>query len=127
MKKGCFIKFIIGLTIITAAILYILQNYFNEFILNPGREFIKDQVISSLDDDMKNVKNSIQKDSLKILLTAFIDEELDSTKEFSNRHFDWLQETVEEVSRDSLINTNELKQIEQLLNLKKLNERPEKN
>jgi hypothetical protein len=127
MKKGCFIKFIIGLTIITAAILYILQNYFNEFILNPGREFIKDQVISSLDDDMKNVKNSIQKDSLKILLTAFINEELDSTKEFSNRHFDWLQETVEEVSRDSLINTNELKQIEQLLNLKKLNERPEKN
>ena len=63
MKKGCFVKSIILLTVLTAVLLYLINYKFNDIIINPGKNFIINQVTQ----EMEFVKSSPEKDSLKEL------------------------------------------------------------
>jgi hypothetical protein len=38
MKKSCFIQVIIFLTILTAAIVYFIDNHFQDVVVNPGKK-----------------------------------------------------------------------------------------
>ena len=46
MKKSCFPKFIIIFTVVLAAIIYLVQNKFDELFLEKGKEF----VLSAIED-----------------------------------------------------------------------------
>jgi hypothetical protein len=118
LKKGCFVKVIVVLTIFTAAVLYIAQNHFDEFFLEPGRGIIKGFFISELDNEFAFVKNNPEKDSLKILLTNFIESEIDSSRNISNKQFDWLVDSIKIIISDSLVTPKELNQMRELLSNK---------
>ena len=67
MKKGCFIKSIIILTILVAVIAYIVRHRFNDLILIPEQYIIN----KGLNDKIKDLNESPEKDSLKVLLREY--------------------------------------------------------
>ena len=72
MKKGCFIKAIIVLTIVVASITYILQNKFNDYIFTPGKKIILPLFVKEFKSKLTYVKDSPQKDSLYVMLKTFM-------------------------------------------------------
>ena len=72
MKKGCFLKFIIIFTIFVAAILYLVQNKFDEFFVKPGKKILLSVLNEKWDEELSYVKDSIEKDSLKILINEYL-------------------------------------------------------
>ncbi len=114
MKKGCFLKFIIIFTITLAAILYLVQNKFDELFLEPGKEIILTAIEDSWNTELEYVKDSIEKDSLKSLLHFYVS----GIQSFDYLH-DKRTETVinylEQTFQDSLIDTEELSHINKLI------------
>lgn len=115
MKKGCFIKSIILLTIVTAAILYIVNHKLNEVIMNPGKGLI----ISEINRDLDHVKASPEKDSLKILIKNYV-EGLKSVKKLSDKSFGDFFDSVKIAIRDSAIDSNEFKSLSRILKRRNL-------
>ncbi len=115
MKKGCFIKSVIILTIITAALLYIINNKFNQFIFNPGKKIIIEQINSDLD----YVKDSPEKDSLKTLIKNYV-ENMRSVKNISDKSFKNFFDSVKVAIRDSIIDRREYKSLSRILKRKHL-------
>ncbi|MEJ2493402.1 MAG: hypothetical protein P8Y79_03650 [Ignavibacteriaceae bacterium] len=72
MKKGCFLKFIIIFTIFVAVILYLVQNKFDEFFVKPGKKILLSVLNEKWDEELSYVKDSIEKDSLKILINEYL-------------------------------------------------------
>ncbi len=111
MKKGCFVKLIVALTIITAVITYLIRNRFNDFILVPGRYFIN----RSLDENFNKFKDSPEKDSLKILIRSYVNgiKKDDITSGKSIGEFADSIKTI--LGNDSVITRENLKNIKELL------------
>ena len=86
MKKGCFLKIIIILTILIAAILYVVENHFDDFIRKPGEKIIKDLVFKDVNREMEYVKNSPEKDSLKVMINSFIYNKIHKEHTEDRRH-----------------------------------------
>ncbi len=110
MKKGCFIKSIIILTILVAAIAYIVRHRFNELILLPGRYFIS----KGLNENMDYIKPSPEKDSLKILIRDYVTG-LKHINKTSSKSIEAFADSLRFIVRDSVINKDELNQIKEII------------
>jgi hypothetical protein len=126
MRKGCFIKIIIVLTIFVAALLYIIQNHLDDWVINPAKEFFSELFVSGVDDELSFIEESPEKDSLRILLKDYLQDKFTSTKELSNKDIDWLVDSVKFVVTDSIITQDDLNKIRNLIKQKGY-ERPEEN
>jgi hypothetical protein len=123
MKKGCFIKFIVFLTIFVAAAIYIVQTKLDDWVLKPGKGIIKEVFNNSWEKDMVHVKPSAEKDSLKILITKYIDDI--SSADISDDKMEKIKNTIIISAADSIIDKNELKNLRNLFRVN--NERSKKN
>ncbi|MFO7524184.1 MAG: hypothetical protein R6W68_01900 [Ignavibacteriaceae bacterium] len=85
MKKGCFIKSIIILTIFVGAISYIVQYKLDDWILNPAKKIFIPVIENSMKEKYEFIYDSPEKDSLISFISSFIEntdllEEADSLK-----------------------------------------------
>lgn len=117
MKKGCFVKIIIVLTIVVAGITYIVQNRFEDFIFKPGKKLIAPMFLKNFDEQLKDVKNSPQKDSLKALVADYI-EGAQNLKELSEDSLRVFFKSIDYTIVDSVITNAELDKIKKLLDKK---------
>jgi len=118
MKKGCFLKIIIALTIIIAAILYIVQNHLDDVVINPAKKVISDFIVSGADKQLNYIKETPEKDSLRILLKYYMKDKISKSKTINTDDLDWLIDSIKVVVVDSLITIDELNKIKELINLK---------
>ena len=125
MKKGCFIKGIIFLTIIVASITYIVQNKFNDFIFKPGKKIILPIFVNDFKKNLNYVKDTPQKDSLNLLLKNYL-KEAKNIKELSDSSLKPLVREIYSITSDSIISSAELKNIRDFIKTRKQNERSEK-
>ena len=110
MKKGCFIRSVFVLTIITGVIVYLVQTKW---------DFIKNMLAKvprkGIEKTLVKFKESPEKDTLKALLDDFFTKRLVNFNQLNNNMFDPLVTSLKESSPDSLINRNKLNQIKQIL------------
>jgi len=125
MKKGCFLKIIIILTILIAAVLYVVENHFDDFIRNPGEKIIKDLVFKDVNREMEYVKNSPEKDSLKVMINSFIYNKIHKEHKLNTGEIENIVDSVQEVLKDSTISAAELENLKSIFK-KELNERSKK-
>jgi len=118
MKKGCFIKIIIVLTIIIAAILYILQNHLDDVVINPGKKLISDLIVGGIDDELNYIRETPEKDSLRFLLKEYLKDKITKTKEINTGDLNWIIDSIKVIVTDTLITQNNLNRIKELINLK---------
>ena len=113
MKKSCFLRIIIFLTILTAVILYLVTNKFNEVILNPGKSLI----INQINRNLNYVKDSPEKDSLQVLIKDYIlgIKKVDSLSESSIGEF---VDSLKVALKDSVIDNKEYKSLYKILKSK---------
>ena len=114
MKKGCFIKSIIILTVLVAAILYIIQNHLDDLV-KPGKKIIKDLVMSDIEDDFAYVKSGPEKDSLKSILENYLSEKIENADKITDKDFDWLAVYLGKLAEDSVIDEPELEKFKELI------------
>lgn len=122
MKSGCFLKSIIILTILIAAILYIVQHK-SELFFKPGKKIISGVFMDNWDKDFNFVKNTPEKSELRQSLKTFIDS-LKMKDIPDEKELDKIALMVKAAAVDSIISASELKEISENLKLLK-NERPE--
>jgi hypothetical protein len=113
MKKGCFIQLIIVITIITAAVVYIIQNHFDDLVLNPGKKMLSGFILEEFDDKFDFVKPSPEKDSLKVMMNNIILTKIDRDKKISSDDFREFFNSINHVFADSIITRAELDEIKQ--------------
>lgn len=114
MKKGCFLKFIIIFTIVLAAILYLVQNKFDDLFLQKGKELVLSVIEDSWDTELGYIENSPEKDSLKNLLHYYISG-VESSKNLTNERTEDVINYLEQTFKDSLIDNEELSHINKLI------------
>ncbi len=114
MKKGCFLKFIIIFTIVLAAGLYLIQNNFEEFFSQPGKELILSVIENEWDGAFNYVKESVKKDSLKTLLNYYVSG-VKSTEQLADYNIEKIADFLESTFKDSLISDEELSRISNLI------------
>ncbi|GMR25410.1 MAG: hypothetical protein BMS9Abin39_0706 [Ignavibacteria bacterium] len=114
MKKGCFLKFIIIFTIVLAAGLYLIQNKFEEFFFQPGKELILSVIENEWDGAFNYVKESVKKDSLKTLLNYYVSG-VKSTEQLADYNIEKIADFLESTFKDSLISDEELSRISNLI------------
>ena len=110
MKKSCFIRSIFILTIITGVIVYLVQtkwDYIKIMLADVPRKGIEKTLV--------RFKESPEKDSLKALLDDFFSKRLVKFHQISNKMFDPLVTSLNEISSDSLIDSDKLNDIKQIL------------
>jgi ribosomal protein L19E len=110
MKKSCFIRSIIILTILTAVILYLVTHKFNEVVLNPGKSLI----INQINRNLEYVKDSPEKDSLQALIKSYIlgVKKVDNLSEASIGEF---VDSLKVALSDSVIDKHEYKSLYKIL------------
>ncbi len=134
MKKGCFLKSIVVLTIIIAAILYLVEHKYKDLIVNPGKGLLKSIALTEVDKKFDNVKETPQKDSLQILIKEFVENKInkigenkDSTKEgkkninikFDDDEIDakmeMLMDSLNVYLKDNIVDDTDLQKVIELL------------
>ncbi|MGD1007655.1 MAG: hypothetical protein ABR980_10545 [Ignavibacteriaceae bacterium] len=110
MKKGCFLRTIIIITILTAVVLYLITHKFNEVILNPGKSLI----ISQINRDMEYVKDSPEKDSLQLLIKDYI-RGIKKVDNLSDKSIGEFLDTLKIALSDSVIDKREYKSLYKIL------------
>ena len=114
MKKGCFITTIVVSTILVGAGLYIFQNHFDDFVLNPGKKWIAGFVKDELDAKLISVIDSPEKHELKKLIKEY-SENAEALKKVKEKDIDKLIAEIESAMLDSIIQKTELEEIKQLI------------
>ncbi len=110
MKKGCFIKSIIILTIFVAVIAYFVRNRFNDLILIPERYIVN----KGLNDRIKDFNESPEKDSLKVLISEFAHK----VKRFdpvSRKSFEAVSDSLKDILNDSIITYDDINRIKKII------------
>jgi hypothetical protein len=122
LKKGCFVKIIIVLTILVAAVLYIAQNYMDELIINPGKRIIKNVATNEFNKKLENVKQTPEKDSLIILFNDFIEKKFEKIKKININNGNYKEEDIDnffgsinKYLRDSIISETDLLKIKNIM------------
>jgi len=118
MKKGCFLKTVIIMTIIIASVLYIFQNKFDEIFIGSGKKFILSVFEDKWAKELNYVQDNPEKDSLKLLIKFYI-ADTKSAEEISNEETDFFFQILKNSFKDSLIDKTELSEITNLI--KRLN------
>lgn len=117
-KKGCFLKVIIVLTIVIAAILYIVQNHLDDVVINPAKKVISTFITNGVFKQLTYIKNTPEKDSLKILLNNYLKDKITKAKSLNTSDLDWLIDSIKVAVTDSLITKEDLNKIKELINIK---------
>lgn len=115
MKKGCFLKVIIILTILTAAVLYIVQNHFDELILNPGKKIVKSIMMSGVEENLANVKENIEKDSTRFLIENYINNAFSEKNEINSNEIEWIIDSLNFYIQDSIIDNSDFQKIKEII------------
>jgi type IV secretory pathway VirD2 relaxase len=110
MKKSCFIRSVFVLTIITGVIVYLVQTKWDTI-----KNLLADVPRKGIEKTLVKYKESPEKDTLKALLDDFFTKRLINFNQLNNNMFDPLVTSLKESSHDSLINTEKLNQIKQIL------------
>jgi|CZKP01.1.fsa_nt_gi hypothetical protein len=110
MKKGCFIRSIFILTIITGVIVYLVQTKWDTI-----KNMLADVPRKGIEKTLVKYKESPEKDTLKALLDDFFTKRLVNFNQLNNNMFDPLVKSLKEYSPDSLVNRDKLNQIKQIL------------
>ena len=110
MKKGCFIRSIFVLTIITGVIVYLIQTKWDII-----KNMLADVPRKGIEKTLVKFKESPEKDTLKTLLDDFFTKHLVNFNQLNNKMFEPLVTSLNESSPDSLINRYKLNQIKQIL------------
>ena len=126
MKKGCFIKSIIVITILTAVIVYIVKYKFDDFILKPGKELLSGVIIDEWVKEIDVVKDSPEKDSLKSMVSKLISE-IESKEVLFDDNFKSIMSVVSASVQDSIIEISELNYISEKIKKELQNERSTQN
>lgn len=125
MKKGCFLQAVIIGTVLIAAVVYIIENKFDEWFLKPGKELLLTEIVKNWDDDLKYIYESEQKDSLKKLLTYYVDN-INSLDELTAMDEKSFVIEFDSVIEDSLISKEEISKLTRLVE-KEINEKSKSN
>ena len=115
MKKGCFVKLVIIVTILIGAAVYIVENKFDEFIFKPAKKIIISEINDEWNNNLKFIKNSAEKDSLKTLFLEYMNN-IKSVNDFSKKNNEKVLDILKQTFKDSIIDKNELKQFQKLIN-----------
>lgn len=110
MKKGCFIKSIIILTIFVAVIAYFVRHRFNDLILIPEQYIVK----KGLNDKIKDLSESPEKDSLKVLIKEYANK----VKRFdpaSTKSFEAVSDSLRVILNDNIITHEDIKRIKKII------------
>jgi len=114
LKKGCFLKFIIIFTIVIAAIIYLVQNKFDELFLEQGKEFVLSAIEENWNTELGYVTDSPEKDSLKNLLHFYISG-IQSAKHLSDERTEAVINYLDQTFKDSVVDFGELSNINELI------------
>ena len=125
MKKGCFIKTVIIGTVLIAAVVYIIENKLEDWVISPGKKFVLNKIVQNWDKELKYVYASPQKDSLKNLLNYYV-ENIESLDDVADEDEKSLSEELNLVLKDSIITKDELTELT-LFVKKEINEKPKSN
>lgn len=121
MKKGCFLKFIIIFTILVAVILYIVQNKFEEYVLNPGKEIVLSVLDEKWDEQLGYLKQSEEKDSLKSLIRSYV-KRLDLNPDDAGEKANIIIEQLRSIVKDSTVDADELLTMRKIISESKKND-----
>lgn len=125
MKKSCFLQTVIIGTVLIAAAVYIIQNKFDEWFLNPGKDLLLNEIVTNWDNDLKYIYESEQKDSLKNLLIYYVDN-IKSLGELTAVDEKSFITEFDLVIEDSLVSKEEISKLTRLVE-KEINEKSKSN
>lgn len=118
MKKGCFIKSVIAITILVGIVVYIVQYKLEEWLTEPANHLQITQLAKNWDTKANFIRNSIQKDSLGVLLSSYFSS-VESMEDVVNWEEDLFLIGLQDAIDDSLITTDELSKLTLLLKKEK--------
>lgn len=113
MKKSCFIQVIIVITIFTAAVIYIINNHLNDLVVRPAKKELSRLMAEGFDNEYNYLKNSPEKDSLKVIFRNFISSKF-GAGEFEPESIKQFFKAVKPFLKDSVINKSEIIEIKKL-------------
>jgi hypothetical protein len=122
LKKGCFLKFIIIFTIVIAAIIYLVQNKFDELFLEKGKMLVLSTIEENWNTELGYVTDSPEKDSLKNLVHFYISG-IQSAEYLSDERKEAVINYLGQTFKDSLIDLEELSHINKLIKYALKNEK----
>ena len=114
MKKGCFIQSFIVITILVAAIVYIIQFKLDDWIVKPGKKLILSEVAKNWENEDDYILESSEKDSLKTLMKYYT-ENIKTIEDVVNLDQEFFLNELNLAIEDSLISENELSKLTSLL------------
>jgi len=114
MKKGCFIQSVIIVTILIAAIVYIVKYKLEDWLVKPGKKLILSEVSKNWEKEAAYIKESVEKDSLKSLMKYYL-ENIKTKEDVVNLEQDIFFTEFKLSIEDSLITDNEISNLTLLM------------
>jgi hypothetical protein len=125
MKKSCFIQAVVIVTILVAVIIYIIQYKLDDWFIKPAKNILVSEATKNWDNEVKHIKDSALKDSLKSLLIYYI-ENVKSMEEVVNLDTEIFLKEFNLVIEDSTISDEDISKLTLLLK-KEQNEKSKSN
>ena len=114
MRKGCFIKSVVIVTILIAVIIYLIEYKFDDWVVRPGKKLILSEVAKNWENEDEFITESVEKDSLRALMRNYL-KNIKTFEEVVNLdEINFLKE-LDLASEDSLITENELSKLTSLM------------
>jgi len=114
MKKGCFIKSVIAITILIGVVVYIVQNKLEEWFTEPVKKNLVTQLVENWDTKAKFIRDSIQKDSLAVLVSSYFSN-IETMEDIVNWDEELFLVGLQDAIDDSLITDDEISKLTLLL------------
>lgn len=107
MKKGCFLNIIIVLTIIIAAVVYIITQKFDEVIKEPGSKIIMNFINDDINKRLDGLPATPERDSLKSLIHSQL-VNFNIFDKSGEKFLDDIKKRIDIVLEDSIITKEDL-------------------
>ena len=114
MKKSCFIQTVVIVTILIAAIIYVIQYKLEDWFIKPGKKFLISEAVKNLDNEVSYIQESVQKDSLKSLMKYYF-ENIKTMEEVVNLDEEIFINEFDAVIEDSILTDEEISKLTMLL------------
>ena len=114
MKKSCFIQAVVIVTILIAAIIYVIQYKLEDWFIKPGKKFLISEAVKNLDNEVSYIQESVQKDSLKSLMKYYF-ENIKTMEEVVNLDEEIFINEFDAVIEDSILTDEEISKLTMLL------------
>lgn len=124
MRKGCFIKTIITLTIFVGVIAYIVQYKLDEWIMTPGKKILMPAIEKGFNEQFSFVEESAEKDSLIQFISNYFEKADWLTKNNDSAKINFWN-NINLIAADSIVTGNELMHLKKIFEIE--NERSTEN